>query len=145
MGAQIVNRVTGECVVTDDKTGRTYNLEFDIKAIEKCEAIAGEKAFELISTPPSVRGITAILMSGVEGWNRRNHGSQRPLNPNLAQLLLVGAGGMGEIREPLQLCLARGEGMGLLDGVEEEAQEAAQEAGAQAADAGPPTGTPPAS
>lgn len=143
MSAQVVNRVTGECVVTDEKTGRTYNLEFDIKAITKLEQMcAGKSAMTLIATPPSMTDMACMLVMGVEGWNRRNGAAQKPLNPNLAQQLIVNAGGYARIVDELQLSLARGEGMGLLDGAEEDAMEAGTQEG-EGADAARPTGASP--
>lgn len=138
-----MNRITGECVVTDDKTGRVYNLEFDIKAITKLEAMVRPKgALDLIGGRPGMTDAICMLVAGVDGWNRRNGAGQKPLNANLAERLIVGAGGLAEIVDQLQLCLARGEGMGLFDGEAEDQQEAA-EAEAAAGDADRPTGTPP--
>lgn len=137
MSATVVNNITGECHIVDDReegAGRTVMLEFDIKSIVKLEATRnGKSALAMVAGQPSMGDLIAMLLAGVEGWNRRNGGSQKPLNPNLAERVIVNAGGLGAIIDAVQLCLAKGEGMGLIQGGDEE--DAAAEA-----DAARPTG-----
>lgn len=125
----MVNKVTGETLITDQRTGREYHLVFDQAAIVKAEGqCGGVSAMRLVSAPPTTDQLAALLVAGSEGWNRRNGGGQNPLSPNLAKKLIVGAGGYVRIIDAVQLCLAYGEGMGIFDGEAEAAAEAEDDA-----------------
>lgn len=112
MGAQILNDLTGEAVLTD-KADRKYHVVFDISAVMALEKITGRSAIEVMSSP-GLTDCVAMILTGTAGWQRRNPGAQR-VNANLAQRILIDSGGLAKVVPVLCESLSCAEGLGMSD------------------------------
>lgn len=121
MGAELVNEVTGECILTD-KNDRKYHLVFDMDAVMALEKITGKPAVNIISDT-SHTDCVAMILCGHAGWQRRNPGGSR-LNGNLAKRIFLDSGGYGRLAYVLSDSLSRAEGMGFDDAESEDDTDA---------------------
>jgi hypothetical protein len=112
MGAEVLNEVTGEAVLTD-KTGREYRLVFDFTAVRVLEKLA-ERGVMAILHDPSANDCVAMIMAGTAGWARRNHGSAK-VNGNLAERIFIDSGGYRKVAPVLIQSLSCAEGLNLDD------------------------------
>jgi hypothetical protein len=124
VGAQILNDVTGECVLTD-KEGRSYHLIFDNQAVMALEKITGKSAVGILSDTSNT-DCQAMIMCGAAGWQRRQPGGPR-VNGNLAQKIFLACGGYAKLAPKLAESLSCAEGMGFDD--DDEAEGDAGDAG----------------
>lgn len=122
MGAEVVNDLTGE-VVLSDEAGNSYHLVFDLSAVMTLEKMAGRGALEILSSTPSINDCLAMILAGAGGWQRRSPGA-KVVNPNLAQKILVGAGGALKVMQVLMKSLSCAEGLGLREEMGDEPGEA---------------------
>jgi hypothetical protein len=118
VGAEIVNEVTGECVLTD-KEGRTYHLVFDMSAVMALEKMTGKSAVGIMSDTANTDCV-AMILAGAGGWQRRQPGGQR-INGNLAQKIFIACGGYDKLAVKLCESLYLAEGMGFNDDEAEDA------------------------
>lgn len=115
MSAEMVNPVTGECLLTD-KEGREYHLLFDLTAVAALETMSnGETVFDIIERRPGVLMLARMLVAGSQGYARRNPTTTQRINPGLAMKVIVSCGGIQKIVAPVTESLCRSEGMGMFD------------------------------
>lgn len=118
MGAQIVNELTGEAVLSD-REGRKYHVVFDLDAVMVVEKLTGRAAMEVIMGSPSVTDCVAMILAGTGGYARRNPGAPK-VNANLAQRIFTDSGGLLKLAPILVESLSCAEGLGLVDDGEDE-------------------------
>ncbi len=112
MSAELVNEVTGECILTD-KEDRKYHLVFDMDAVMALEKITGKSAVDIISSTGTTDCV-AMILCGHAGYQRRNPGGSR-MNGNLAKKVFLDSGGYAKLCYVLAESLSRAEGMGFDD------------------------------
>lgn len=110
MGAQILNELTGEAILTDD-ADRKYHLVFDLSAVMQLEAMSGHTALDVIRNP-SVSDCVVMIMAGIDGHQRRNGGGKK-ISAKLAQRILADSGGFRRLAPVLVESLSCAEGLGL--------------------------------
>lgn len=112
MGAEVLNEVTGEAVLTD-KEGRSYHVVFDFTAVRVLEKLT-ERGVMAILHDPSANDCVAMIMAGTAGWGRRNSGSPK-VNGNLAERVFLDSGGYRRVAPVLTQSLSCAEGLNLDD------------------------------
>lgn len=110
MGAEIVNEVTGEAILTD-AADRKYHLVFDLSAVMALEKMSGHGAIEILGNP-SATDCVAMILAGTSGWARRHPGAPK-VNGTLAQKIFVDSGGYLKLAPVLVEALSCAEGLGL--------------------------------
>lgn len=121
MGIQVLNEVTGEAVITDTGPGhdgidpRRYHVVFDLDAVMTIEKMTGRSAIDILVGLPNLTDCLAMIMAGTAGYQRRNPGVGRRVNPALAKRILVDAGGVLALAPGLAESLSCAEGLGLVD------------------------------
>lgn len=116
MSAELVNEVTGECVLfakCEDSEVREYHLVFDMDAVMALEKITGKSAVDIISNTSNTDCV-AMILCGHAGYQRRNRGGSR-MNGNLAKRVFLDSGGYAGLSYVLAESLSRAEGMGFDD------------------------------
>lgn len=119
MGAQVLNEVTGEAVLTD-KVGREYHVLFDLTAVVATEKLTGRSVMDVL-TGPHAADCLVMIVTGAAGYARRNPGAPN-VNANLAQRIFIDSGGLVKAGPVLVQSLSCAEGLGL--GADDEAGEA---------------------
>lgn len=110
MGAEVLNTVTGEAVLTD-KADHKHHVVFDLQAVMTLEKMTGRGVIEILSNT-SATDCVAMILVGTSGYGRRNPGSPK-VNGNLAQRILVDSGGYLKLAPVLVESLSCAEGLGL--------------------------------
>lgn len=111
MGAQIVNELTGEMVLTDDAE-HAYHLVFDLTAVMAVEQMSGRQAMDILASRPSVTDCVCMIVAGVAGYQRRHPGGKK-VSPTLAQRILIDSGGLLRLAPVLAESMSCAEGLGL--------------------------------
>lgn len=112
MGAEVLNEVTGEAVLTDNGD-RKYHVVFDFTAVRVLEKLT-ERGVMQILHDPSANDCVAMIMAGTAGWARRNPGSPK-VNGNLAERIFLDSGGYRKLAPALIQSLSCAEGLNLDD------------------------------
>lgn len=110
MSTGVVNDVTGEAFIQDDK-GRKYGVLFDLAAVQALERMAGKSAIDVLNNP-GVNDCIALIVAGTLGYGRRNPGSPK-VNGNLAARIFEDAGGYRKVAPTLIESLSCAECLGL--------------------------------
>ena len=111
MGAELINDLTGEAVITD-KAERRYHVVFDLSAVMVVESMAGRSAMDILMGRPSATDCVAMIVGGCGGYSRRSPNAPK-VTPKLAMRILEDSGGVLKLGPTLAASMSCAEALGL--------------------------------